>query len=509
MDVDMTLADAPMASPQPKAASSTDSQLLRLPLELLLRVSFHLTTTELCSLRLTCGQIEQALFDSFAREYFRFKQFNLTEFSLRALVAISKSRLAGSLRHLQLRIETIGHARSCHNHRSLVSAFLHNQLHTQQWHLAATGQDVALLAEAMRGLTNLEDVVVRDTNSSRRSRDGPRAQWRSYGDPTFQRHTGAVLTQGAAGDAEFMGYAVFFKALQAMAASESKADGVELLLRNQGLPWQGTFYVPDYLKETMVPMLGRLRKLHLTLAGEHRSQNRGEDPFSDLTWSFDLRQFLSYTVNLEDLRFNGTWPDTAVADRFLEWLALEEGAAVPCPESFAEESLERSIVDNSPKPVALAKLKTFSLGRTSLQPGTLERLMRKHVATMQDLSLWDLTIHVPDDAAGDPHDNDEEDEEKNKEWIVWQKLCRGLAGIEGLELRHVKMGRLRFRQSKEQHWHWPASMKFLDGRGEVEYTGPSWRVWVKEQLLTANVAKFGKFYRQRELEFSLMRLCSV
>jgi hypothetical protein len=68
------------------------ANLLRLPPELMLRCSSHLTTHELACFRLTCHQVENALWDSFAREFFTKKQFMLEECSLEALVGISNHK---------------------------------------------------------------------------------------------------------------------------------------------------------------------------------------------------------------------------------------------------------------------------------------------------------------------------------------------------------------------------------------------------------------------------------
>ena len=48
-----------------------DPPLLRLPQELLLRISAPLTTPDLGAFRRTCKHVEAYLFDSFAFEFFR------------------------------------------------------------------------------------------------------------------------------------------------------------------------------------------------------------------------------------------------------------------------------------------------------------------------------------------------------------------------------------------------------------------------------------------------------
>lgn len=466
MNVDMTSVEPP-------------SPLLRLPLELLLRISQHLTTVELGHLRLSCGHVEKSLFASFAREFFRHKQFSLTEFSLSALLAISRSRLAPHMRHLHIGLETISHARMCHTHRSPAATHRHNQLHTRHWILATAGQDAAMLAEALRGLTGLEDVVLRDSNSTRRSRDGPGASWNSYGDVTFTRQTGTTLMNATVVSYdEFASYKVFVKTLQALAAADSPVAGIELLLRRHGVPWRGTFYVPEYLKPTMLPVLARLTKLHLVIGDDYRGWSDG-DAFNARTWSFDLCQFLSYVPNLRDFRFNGYRGDTLVFALFMEWLAMDEGAPVSCPDGvIITDPEERAIIESSPPPVGFPKLTRLSLGKIHMKPELLARLLRKFAPTLEDLALWDVTLAAED----------------QQELAVWKRLWRDLARPEssGLNLRRVKVGRQKFEDSRAQQARPPAAQ--FGGRGEVQYQGPDWKAFVREQLETADIVRFGKLF---------------
>lgn len=85
-----------VAPTNPQSASPFN----KVPLEVLLRISSHLTTPELGALRLTCRSIEQSMFNTFMREFFTKRQFMLTEDSLQALIDISKSRLSDCLSHV-------------------------------------------------------------------------------------------------------------------------------------------------------------------------------------------------------------------------------------------------------------------------------------------------------------------------------------------------------------------------------------------------------------------------
>jgi len=68
------------------------ADLLRLPPEIMLRISKHLNTHELACFRLTCKQVETNLFEDFAREFFTKRQFMLEEVSLNVLVGIANHK---------------------------------------------------------------------------------------------------------------------------------------------------------------------------------------------------------------------------------------------------------------------------------------------------------------------------------------------------------------------------------------------------------------------------------
>jgi hypothetical protein len=75
---------------------ATTPTLLKLPPELIIRISTHFTTPELGDFRGTCRYIESSLFDSFAKEFFTKRQFMLEYVSLEALVGIANHKLLSS-----------------------------------------------------------------------------------------------------------------------------------------------------------------------------------------------------------------------------------------------------------------------------------------------------------------------------------------------------------------------------------------------------------------------------
>lgn len=174
---------------QAAPGDSNRPRLTTIPLEVLLQITSNLTTPEYGNLRLTCKQLEETVFTSFAREFFTKRQFMFTEFSLQALVDISKSRLSSCLNHVIFGLE-----RPSLRHHIQMPFGANPQLQTtllktksnrsrqeyvDHMSLLSTGQDVEMLAEAFSNLSNLETVGIRDFYSRSRYRDYPNIEWKS------------------------------------------------------------------------------------------------------------------------------------------------------------------------------------------------------------------------------------------------------------------------------------------------------------------------------------------
>jgi hypothetical protein len=144
------------------------------------------TTPEYGNLRRTCKHIEETLFTSFAHEFFTKRQFILTEFSLQALVDISKSRFSSCLKHVIFGLERpsmkgfpvrmLGAGPQPDN---LSKSNRFRQEYIGHMSLLYTNQDVEMLAEAFSNLCNLETIGIRDFYSRSRYRDFPHNEWKS------------------------------------------------------------------------------------------------------------------------------------------------------------------------------------------------------------------------------------------------------------------------------------------------------------------------------------------
>lgn len=78
---------------------------MTLPLEVLLNITRHLNTPDYCNVRLASKYFEEQLHNAFAKEFFTKRQFMISEFSLQALIDISKSRFSSNLTHVIIGLE--------------------------------------------------------------------------------------------------------------------------------------------------------------------------------------------------------------------------------------------------------------------------------------------------------------------------------------------------------------------------------------------------------------------
>jgi hypothetical protein len=183
-------------------ATSTASQgtgIFSLPRELIIRITWHLSTIDFCNFRRSCSVIEQWTFEDFAKAFFKVKQFMLTQPSLQALVDISQHKALGpQLKKLIIGTDAIPpllredfswpHGQSEQQRRYQAREY------RDQVYLTRTGGDIAMLTTAFRNLPNCSEVELRDYNSMTRFRDGKEACWTSYGATTFANLAG-VETQ--------------------------------------------------------------------------------------------------------------------------------------------------------------------------------------------------------------------------------------------------------------------------------------------------------------------------
>lgn len=286
------------------ANPQAQSQLSRIPLEVLTRITYFISTEDLGNVRLTCRAIERALIRFFSHEFFTKRQFMVFSESLKALVDISKHPVFSQrLKHViigtdhfpSLRETHYSHHGSEHQQERLKNAV------ADQEFLLQTGTLRDMLTEAFAGLPSLEVVELRDFNSRTRRRDGLNYEWKSWGSTTLERETGSGLTMRWAGRNYAHPTAMFSSLVVASAslASKPQVPSLEVNLRDAGTGLcDAAFYYPPlaHVKPKIEQYLGRLTKLHLVILPHAGIDCQPEHGF--------LRNFLSKATNLTWLRIN-------------------------------------------------------------------------------------------------------------------------------------------------------------------------------------------------------------
>lgn len=430
--------------------------LLSVPLEVLLRITDHLTTPELGYLRVSCKHMENMLFHTFSEEFFSRKQFMLLEFSLQGLVDISKSRVGLFVRRLQFSIESMMH--NIWNPDAYVTG-----LYERQGEFWEKGQDVAMLTEALCNLPNLEEVVIRDADSTRRTRDGPGCPWRSYGRATEEAN-GIIFGIMGAGHPSQSASRALKSILHALGLAEKYPTGLEMISRRHSHLRGDGFAIPHDLQPVFLPVLEKLEKLHLCVSLTDW-QTRGEA--RDRDNAFSLCKFLSYAKNLKDLRINGDRAERANLDQFLAHLGdptlpLEKGG---------EQGL------------SLPNLESFSLGMALIQQTDLIAVARTLAPSLRSLELWKVIMERPNDAEDFFGDADDDESSQPQ----WARVCKELIKIPDFNPRHIMLGFLQDHYSSGRRRQ--IEFGHADNNIRAAYTGPDCKRYLQEMMPTIHYGR--------------------
>lgn len=385
-----------------------------MPTEVLSRIARPLLTSELCCLRLTCRLIERKLFNEFAFEFFRKKQFMMASNSIQALAEIAKSRLGGYMRRVvigtdQLASITTDEPVSIADLRRFCDA-------ADEQKLMGRIGCIPAIQSALENLQNLEAIDIRDFDSMTRYRDGPHAQWTSYGS-TELREIGYIVR----GNREWTS-AVFQNVLHGAAAAGVRPTSLEVMFRMSGSGLQDNcLFLPKPISPQMCSLLSGLTKLHLDLTAKQDNMRHVGFP--------NLCELLSHTPNITWLRLNcemahmsGLDPENRGWTELLSWLARKPPSATLTvakydkPPQFQLQKLDfgRAYVDvNQLLEIVKAhtSLRTLSLQRVSLTEAnkgpmysrlgssagtTIPRLLVKLLGELDNTTVQTLAVKAVD-----------------------------------------------------------------------------------------------------------------
>ncbi|KOS17024.1 hypothetical protein ESCO_005954 [Escovopsis weberi] len=460
-----------------------------LPLEILWRIASHLSTTDFCSIRLSCRGLEKALLQPFATDFFTRKQFMMSDFSLGALVDIARSRLGPCLKSVHLGLDQLGVS-------AVVAYGLTPAEHARYHQLQEDGymdssREFDLLTEAFRHLGGLESIVIRDFNSNTRHRDGQGQHWRSYGALTIQRETGVrprvMYSVDGKRDA-FDPTTIFSLVLRCLGQAQARPTSLRIYARRGGQLHDDAFSLPevDSERESVARVLAGLKELHLCI------QPRYYQPIPPGPAHLLLRRLLVYTQSLEELRINcanelNSSPLSESFAGFLRWLAIPVSQAAPPGQevvdaaSSSEPSTKsydhdpNSITNPIPPPIALSRLRVLSFGSLTASAEDILAVISKFARHLERLELWRLTLIPHNSFSSAP---------TRTSGCPWITLFRGLLEIPDLKLTSLLVGRVRgsSRVSSDGFIRFvdeDAVMWDRDLPVEVRYQGPDWRSFVQ------------------------------
>ncbi|KAI1329798.1 hypothetical protein F5Y16DRAFT_365321 [Xylariaceae sp. FL0255] len=376
--------------------------LLGVPLEVLLQITSYLTTPEFGNFRLTCTNIEAALFRAFTIEYFTKRQFTLTEFSIQALVDIARSRLGSVLTHLIIHLEHPvtdyypgapvlgigGIPLRPQDQNALVEAA------TSHREFTCTGLDFEMLSDAMRHLPNLETIGMRDFNSNTRRRDG--TSWRSYGTPTYEQRSKSTMKlpahsvhrRGPDAGLDYVWY-TFLTILRAIGQSNANPNltRLEILLHRCSLQ-DHAFKLPRHLEANILSALGKFQTIYLDslcLNRHVRAVSANNPVFST---SHYLSRFLAKATDVRNLRLNFQNYDYEATNDLLLWLA----GAVPVT-AASQVAAADSLPDCFPPRPSFSNLQSLDIGMATVSPRTLVALYRRFKSTLRSISLHKIALN--------------------------------------------------------------------------------------------------------------------
>ncbi|KAH9887767.1 hypothetical protein F4778DRAFT_755990 [Xylariomycetidae sp. FL2044] len=416
------------------ANESTECLLLGMPLEVVLNITDYLTTPDYGRLRATCKHLEMSLFKSFAKEFFTKRQFILTEFSLRALVDISRSRFAEFVQYLIITLERPltpsfhsfhpddlaepANARKSNRFIEEVNSHLE---------LIDTGYDLELMTEALPNLTNLVTIGMRDFNSHGRFRDDGDNKWHSYGVPTFleqtsspqdrPRNAGILMSDINRGSGESYVCHVFLTILRALANTAAHVQPLrfEVILRYCQVP-DRVFHLPRHLEAKIAPVLERLEALYLDLETHRRQVMVAGKSRPESFAGYFLFGFLLKTSSLQHLRLNFKGYDSAEAAAFLAHLAKDP----PMQSATAGSNNILPLPGGLPLPLKcpdFPNLKQLDIGMVNVSESILIDVFNRYKATLRSISLHRVNLAVP--------------AERTREKINWwSRFCQRLSKLD-------------------------------------------------------------------------------
>lgn len=338
------------------------SPLVALPTELLEYIVLELpTTSDLCSLRAACHELEAKTFNVFGRLYFSSRRHMISLFSLQALIDISNHRgFAPFVQRVIFGTDQLTE----HFPESLPEKSdeidNHYQLLGDQEYIKQTGLDLSMITIAFRNFKNCHALEVQASPSMRSHGNHDQSFRHSYGAMTIYHATGRLPnTRECHSPSGKPPLRLFLILLSAAQMSGLQLRSFELSVSASLMPLKAkAFALPSWNIQCFSPILSALEVFKFPF----------DPPIIDLPsreiQMIRVSQFLSFACNLHTLEIH-----------FPHWGRCD------------------LMFHNISKHVTLPKLSTLSLKGFTATEDALLRFVKTFKSTLLKLHLWDSDLY--------------------------------------------------------------------------------------------------------------------
>ncbi|KAI0890511.1 uncharacterized protein GGS22DRAFT_151073 [Annulohypoxylon maeteangense] len=412
------------------------------PLEVLIEITSYLDTPSYCALRLTCKGIEAAVFRTFAQKYFRKIRFMRTEFSLQALVDISKSRLSTYLQHVIISTRLLCPKRSFSIKRPPMDErdnglVKFNQLCSDQLALLETSYYQEMLVEAFRNL-NLQVVEVSEHTLTFFPSRIPVA----YGVSHILRETSVDVKLDDISNHSFhrkLNTSCVQNVLFALGKAGSRPKRFEIEIYHNKFD-DDTLNIPNFMSKAVSPVLSSLEAIEIRVGPKTMVSIPSGlvETISDKLDTYYLRKFLSQSNQIKHLRLE----QIRHFDGFFKWLTAPR----------LNESCGRFLGPEPAQPPIFANLHELELGWFEVNFHDILVVLKRFSTTLQKLTLHDMTLILPDPS--------------KTEFEEWPKAIASLARngrcLQKIHLHRIAIGAGRARR-----------VMVFDDADDFSYAGPN------------------------------------
>ncbi|KAH6655101.1 hypothetical protein BKA67DRAFT_559482 [Truncatella angustata] len=355
-----------------------------LPVELVQQIAIHFTCQEHAAVRATCKWLDAALLESWGKKYASRMQVMRMEFSLQALVDLSKSRLSPYLKHVVISMEELPAIRSWHSDKLEIYA-------REQSRFVQAGADLEMLQKAFFNL-QLETVEVHSYYKYE-----PQAPWTTYG----RRKVMEDLRLDLSKEKPPVNFDTTLAStlpgvLFALGRSGARPKRFEVSLASGSLP-DGAFIILNHMKELITSVLSSLESLSLPVRFSDRAPGTGRLPAENPNSStYNFRRFLRCLEgsSLRRLKLDISGGQSPEAEAFFQWLGTTPETTIP-GRQLLSVGVGPSRPRAMPPPISFEHLEELELLNLCIGRAALTLVLRKIQPSLRSLRLQRVCLDDP------------------------------------------------------------------------------------------------------------------